>query len=119
MPRLGSHSVDTPMNFGSVPSGFKFMMNGCLYLKYMYGIPGYPSHSAIDNETGQLILIDDDVQVVCWYPCGFLEQREREKTGEWRRKFEEVQDGIDEDWYEPELIIDGEREPRLEFIRVR
>jgi hypothetical protein len=121
MSKLGSHYVDTSMNFGSVPSGFKFLMNGCLYLKYTSGIVSYPAHTAIDNETGQPILIADDVQVVCWYPRHILEQREREQTEEWKRRFEEVQEGIDErdDWEEPVLVIDGEREPRLQFIPVR
>lgn len=121
MLKLDSRYVDTPMTFGSVPSGFKFMINGGLYLKYMSGIVSYPVHNAIDDETGQPILIAEEAQVVCWYPRHILEQREREKTAEWKRRFEEVQEGIDEryDHDEPELFIDGEREPRLQFIPVR
>jgi hypothetical protein len=121
MIKLDSHYVDTPMTFGEVKSGFKFMMHGCLYLKYISGIRSYPTHNAIDNETGRPVLIAEDAPVVCWYPRHLLEQREREQTSEWKKRFEEIQEGIDEDrgYREPVLVIDGEHEPRLQFIPVR
>jgi hypothetical protein len=121
MTRIGFHFIDIPMTFGEVKPGFKFMMNGCLYLKYISGIRSYPTHNAIDNETGQPILIAEDVPVVCWYPRHLLEQREREQTSEWKKRFEEIQEGINErdDYEEPVLVIDGEHEPRLQFIPVR
>ena len=123
MSKLGSHYINTPTTFGEIPYGVKFTLPGGYLCERYSPFPhdGNPAINTVNVDTRERLVLEDSLEVVAWMPKAWIDQCEREQTSEWKQRFEEIQEGIEERYRneESEFFPDGWRDRELRFIPVR